>query len=697
MPVQKTSRTRAAAGSGGRTPQPVIFLEPQADYDFLFELVRKDRRLRYCRFFIPRPAAMEAVRKAGLEHGQDLQKRIWPFSSMSIEHDDQIYGLSRSLAESFVGICRSCSAAVYGDPDHFISPYTVYAAEITMHDRFVAQLRPVMEFERHLQQEKAARVIYVPSPSSPSKIVFDLIERAANGIECEIYTDHLLRHKRSILHTTDDPLDLILKNPRQLPAYSINPDEIEKHSVFVVANVLDRQYENTFRPLLPKLLDRRPVVALSHTVSDAPPWLASNDTAESNPKSFQYYGKAINPQPIELLADDLVFMRQLVRRVAIATGLRPDVGAKYDKLISSFVARIVLPLLYYIKQQQKLIESLLPKVSCVVVIPGRTLDAIIVTGLCKRWKIPTIEIQSGTLSYQRRYIEPSSDDVLAIEPFSAGVYEKFLGKPAQNIFVTGSVKIEYDLQDARALTKDAARTQIEPLAALPGDARVLMLASQPVGLERALRIAEIAIKSCRGVDNLHLAIKPHPNETEKYLHGYRALAKKHKFERLLILQGAPVLPTVVASDVVATYYSTVGLEAFALNRDVICINPFDSPPPFNLVELGTAAEVKDAKTAAKLLCDSLAGQRIVTKSDPLLDRIRDGKAIERVRDHILLRAQEYQEWTTPWHPRYQARKLRSARLRFSALGQWARRRLRAIMPSSRPAGDGGPDSIVNRN
>jgi hypothetical protein len=101
------------------------------------------------------------------------------------------------------------------------------------------------------------------------------------------------------------------------------------------------------------------------------------------------------------------------------------------------------------------------------------------------------------------------------------------------------------------------------------------------------------------------------------------------------------------------------LEAFTLKRPVIVVNPFEKRPPFDLVELGVAAEARTPDDLRQFLATLATTGDLGLKYDPTLETLRDGKTITRVQNLILERARRHRDRNNPVHPAYYARKARS--------------------------------------
>ncbi|MGY6663171.1 MAG: hypothetical protein ACXIVO_12700 [Glycocaulis sp.] len=618
---------------------------------------------------------MEQVIKCGEEHGIAMRERMMPYSTISMDYDDFIFSLGFSLAHDFYDIVISSSGLLFNDRHRFLHPETRWATIVTCLDRFVGQMRPSMEFERLLRLYDVDHVYLVPSPASRIPILEAVVRDVVGDRRLSVLTEHIpeagvRKHDQS----SASPFALNPR-PRRFPAYQFTSKDVKGKNVTFIANFQDKQYDYTLLPILPKILDEYNVLLINYMMHSRPRWIDDEQFKSAlSTRRIEYFEKVADSSEIEFSELNKKFMASVLRRFNSKVRAYGAEAARYADLLTLYLTKSAFPLLTNISEARTKAHDILRHSHALVLLPGRTLEANIFTGCARAKGIPTIEIQSGTISPLRRFIRPQADEVLAIDPFSRGVYTRFLGKEPEQVIVTGGPKLEYDLSRVRGMSQEEARARIPALEPLK-DAHILMLASQPIGVDHATTVARLAIEACQDTPDLWLAIKPHPSEKEKYLKAYRELAEEFGFDRLLILEGVPVLHAVVAADIVATYFSTVGLEAFALTRDVICINPFESRPPFDLVEIGVASEVNTASQMHDRIAVMLANPGEGTQSDALLDRIRDGHAIERVYEHILERAAGHRRATNLLRPDIYRRKARSLLKRSKIALRWLLTRL----------------------
>lgn len=538
----------------------ITYVEPQRSYETLAPLIKG-------KVFMPNGVHERRLLEVG-----DFD--VIPFKTVDSQIDDYLYQTAFELAGYVVGSVRGVSAALLDGPDHFIPKRCVRAAHIALHDRIVSQLRAPVVLGR-LVKRHDVQIVLRPYGWGAHLGPY-LRSRGARSVT-------LLNETKA--RTTD------LTRIRRLPAYDYSAVDGD---VLCFANLKDRQYRDAALPVMEQL--PRPVIFSTYP-SDHPAHYKS-------------------PGEIAEVSEYQPFMRSLIHRTEKWFGANPDnTVALLGPYIAQYLQITILSFLIYIREFAEGMARPLLEAKGVVVLPGRYIDAGLAVGLAN---CPTFEIQSGTISHSKRFVAPSADHVLAIEPFSRTVFEG-QGVPPGKIHVVGSPKIDKDLAAVRGMTQECARSRV------PVEGYVVMLAGQPLGTEMMERVAEIVMEAISWVEGGHLLIKPHPGEDEKYRVMYRALAHRLGFKGLTISdEPAPVCA--LASDAVCTFYSTVGLEAFSLDKPVFAVNPFGEPPPFGLAALGVAKEVTNADELFEAFYSPAEGEG--------LEVLKDGLATDRCVEFI---------------------------------------------------------------
>jgi len=648
--------------------KPLIYLERQRDYGFLFKLL-KTKAYKNAHIFFPYPKFREEFINTAKQAGLGLEKQIWAFSTISLEYDDQIYQNARKIAQMFIESVRLNSLRVYGSRHTFFHESVNWASEIRLHDQIVWRIRNFYEFRKRYQEHSVSTITYIPSFGQPAYTVFDVLKEITTNPNISMFENHLMPNQLKIMREkARNPHKYLRGTSYQLPSYTKPTKNVPHNAITFIANVIDRQYEATLKPLLSELVKRHPIAIFSSVFGDKPEWLLSEEFKpyfESG--QLAYFEKKREKIKLPYTDQDQNFMNVVIRDFtkSLSNSDDPDIRI-FANTLSSFIASFGYALMCYIRRNTWYFDEVVKRSSTVGVLPGRSLEANLAVGRAQARQIPTIEVQGGIISRTQRYMRPLADEFFALEPYSRQIVEEYFGKDPKSVIVTGGLKVEYDVSNARQLTQSQAREKIPQFKALM-HRKILLHASQPVGVEFAKKIAEVAIKAAANNPEIYLVIKPHPNETESYLAEYRRLAKKYKLNDFMILQDANTLTAVVASDIVSTYFSTVGLESFALSKPVICVNPFDKPVPFDLVELGVAQEANNAEAFKEIIQQIINGEGSTQIYDPLLDRLRDGKVVDRVLSLIEERSANYKKLNSPMSVKFYARKLKSVRKRLMLL------------------------------
>jgi hypothetical protein len=273
-------------------------------------------------------------------------------------------------------------------------------------------------------------------------------------------------------------------------------------------------------------------------------------------------------------------------------------GAALRRLLAEGAARRLLPVLHFAAALQRDFAPLLPRLSSIVVGPGRLTEAAALVDLGNAAAVPTIDIQVGPISGQRA-MPPNAARLCCIDEVSRQTYLRDLGVAPGRLLVTGSPRIEHLLAPLRAVSRRRARTLLGALL-LPERPRLLLLATQPIGLALCGQILRVVLRACAGLPDIQVLVRMHPAEGGHYLAQYRDLIAPHGF--------AAISPPAVdpyrllrACDWLVTYSSTMGLEALVLGTPVIVVNPLPTRPPYDLAAGGGITEVVDEAGLAQAL------------------------------------------------------------------------------------------------
>lgn len=272
-------------------------------------------------------------------------------------------------------------------------------------------------------------------------------------------------------------------------------------------------------------------------------------------------------------------------------------GSALRALLADGAAARLAPMLHFAAAMQADARPHLGRIAGVTVAPGRLAGAAGLVDLANAHRIPTREIQAGPIS-ARRALPPNAAAVFCMDATSARTYREALGVAPERLVVSGSPRIQEVLAPWRRVSRARARTLLarDPPRDRP---KLLLLATQPIGVEACRRMLATALAACRERPDVALLLRPHPAEDAPYLDAYAAMLAGAAGAALAPAGASPYL-LLRACDWLLTYASTLGREAMALGTPVITLNPLPHPPPYDLAAEGAAAAT-DAEDLAALL------------------------------------------------------------------------------------------------
>jgi hypothetical protein len=609
----------------------IVYVSNRTEYSLLFEFYKKHSFFKNALFYCPNKLKIKKIIDYFKSRKIDISNKIIPYSTVSFEDDEIIYEMSKKIARViYEGILES-SISGYSEKHYFLDQDTKTAFIQNYVDRLASLIRPPIQFLSLLSRNKFHKKIFFGNNSSSDLINLDIIQKMMGEKFNLTYLNGIRILKQKKLNFSN------LNLSGEFDIYEFNPLDINYPNVACVVNLSDNQHLNTILPIIKKLLDKINVCLFDTSASKNNNNTINQKELGENKYKLFIVKKTSTTKRIKFDHNSSKFLHSCLQYIYCALKNSGYPSCFFAKIIIQYLAIHLIPSLNYIKHTKQIAFSALQSTKATVVLPGRTVDANIFAACASQKSIPSIEIQSGIISTNPRFFKPISDEILAIDSVSKKIYTDFLGCNKNSVIVTGGAKIDHDLYNYRQLGKYEARTKIPELSDR-FDSKIIMLATQPLEIKILKCIITICIEACKLIPDLVLVVKPHPNEQSENLALYMHLARRLGFDKMIIIQNANTFDVVVASDVIATYFSTVGIQAYALRKEVICINPFKSRPPFDLVDLGIASEAANCIHLFELLRKSIGSKPLQLDQSKQNEYIRDGKAVERISNHILMKA-----------------------------------------------------------
>jgi len=620
-----------------RKLKTLYLIDPTRNYDDLIDPLKKADKLfsNTPQIFVPNKIHPAMLHKGLLELSFDITGRLEPYKTVNTNFDTDLYRLALKTSKAFFHIFQSCQRAGLGTADTHIPPYLIEPFSIAFHDRFVSQMRQVLELKEVVERLDIQQIIFFPRPSALGRSMSKAIENILP--ECNIITtlDHTPERVRNFhIKQPDNRLVSLREKLFDLPLPKAI-HEPETGRVMFGTNLRDKQYRKTALPVVKKLLETTPVTIIDAAVADLNLVFEEFDLESERASGHLAFFEKVKPnEPTNVHADEVRLIDVLGRRLELYVKANGILGG-FAPIFVTYLRLFGLPVIKLISALNRLLKPHIEVAKRIVVTPGRTLESGVMVQIARQFGIPSIEIQSGTISKNSRFTKPQADYVLAIETFSKDVYSGFMGFPAERIEIVGGPKIEHDISPMRGIKQESLRHKTKSLLTVPKDRKVVLFASQPVGIEKSKHIFETILTGLnRSKLPITILIKPHPNEDHTYHDLYLNHAKAAGHD-VIIDTSITALEAIIISDLVMTYYSTVGLEAFALERPVISVNPFEEPVPYDLTQLGVAHEASDPYVLEFLLQSWHEDGWPKSTADSSLKYLQDGLTMDRTVNMIL--------------------------------------------------------------
>lgn len=605
----------------------IFWVEGRRNYNDVAVLLRR-ASLKRVRLFVgnSKQGSLLGETLASLD---PMSYKVLPFSTVDPDVDEDLYRVSQFFAEWFCKILLRTLATLGG---HSYQASLLYPLSVAIMDRIVSALRPVFAFAALARQEPGTPIL-ISEPQTPN--FKRQIESLDVGIRARLY--HLAQAGKIYYEAPPLPLP----DSVRMGISAFGRDEIARvansSDILMVSNLHDKQYRFVCEQILGELcIDKKVALFSTNTgIFDDVASPALHALIGGGNLSITFASR----RGVFEISDAVLRCFNRCRNalldkppfIALPSGLR-DVRF----LVAEALDKHALPTL---DAAHAMIESFCAAVEgkqAVVVSPGRYLGASTLVAAANALNVPSIELQGGVIASSRRFLRPNALRVLAMDPASAEIYTSFLGLTKQSVEVVGSARVDQSIKPARGFTQAQAREQAGLSGSLLTQHPLLVLATQPVGVPRATIILQTVLDALCASETSTLVIKTHPNEGPEYLEAYAGIIARYRTLDVTISTSGEAHHFINSADIILTFFSTMGLEAFALDRSVIAINPFKTPPPFDLAALGVAMSARSSDeltSCIRMIAREGCSQFYV--KDPRLSLLKDGYSCARIRRAIV--------------------------------------------------------------
>ena len=550
---------------------------------------------------------------------ESFSERVFYLSTIDADIDDTVYGIADEYSDFLVKelssrFSNSTSLSCLAD-------YLVFL-RVTISDRLVGWVRSVIFLERFIRSRNISRFYMYGGGGIDGNILAFCVPAEGSSVFNVNAASKLLRGDlRSFVSRHWQPASRsIVTRYEMSDAYEDSSDII-----LFVGNLKDPQYKETNEPIISALAGRaekKIVVISSHAHQSES--LENCHFVSPSLESDRFH--AIDE--LNSLIDDVVDSFVLS---GLDEGEREGLLRLYVAMNSRRSLQRLLRDCLDLKDQVDKVCSR-SRVSAIASCPGRLWASQFLVGYLGP-EVPSFEVQSGTLSMTSRYKRPNSKYILSVDDFSTRVYVDFLGVERVNVEVVGAPRIDSKLSYIRRYTQAESKTLIFGGGV---EDKIICVATQPYGVEVMSSMVEVVADFVSKNLGWYLLISMHPNENSMYESSYRALLSSRLPQSRFSMSKGNIYHNLNASSKVVTYFSTSGLEAFCLDKDVFTYRPSSGAAvPFDLADLGVAFPFTSVDDFSSLM-DRV---RIEENMSEGLLRLKDGASIERICSAVLRAAQ----------------------------------------------------------
>jgi len=265
--------------------------------------------------------------------------------------------------------------------------------------------------------------------------------------------------------------------------------------------------------------------------------------------------------------------------------------------------------------------------------------------------IPTVSLQHGLITdnllpyfHKLEHIKNKNKSLIFPLPDRMCVWSEESRKnllekgnfPPSIPIVTGDPKVDFLSKVIKSFDVDEIRKKLK----IKEGKRIILFATEnlPKKEEQEI-IAKSVISTFKSLKDVHLIIKPHPNELDISL--YQNLISKFELLEYSIITDINLYELLFVSDLVILSYSTVGVEAMRMGKPVISLNLLGLHDDALIIQKNAAVVVRNSDEllpTIKQYLNSKFSQKLIENGKIFAEKELgeiDGNAANRIVDQIL--------------------------------------------------------------
>lgn len=231
----------------------------------------------------------------------------------------------------------------------------------------------------------------------------------------------------------------------------------------------------------------------------------------------------------------------------------------------------------------------------IVLLPGRDYISQVAAYSGREIGAKSFDVQTVFVGPRSRYKASVADYQFVIETYSQKIFEDFFGVPKEKLVLAGNSKVGGVQTQIRKLDRKKCRSKAGLL-----DEFLITFACSPI-LHDDQEVIDALASVVGVIPGARLAFRYHPTAHQEYFDYCNAIAQGN--DAIFIADMLDLPETLLASDLVVTRFSNVGLEAALAGRNVISCNFSGKRFPISLDEMGVAILVDEREKLLSTLQD----------------------------------------------------------------------------------------------
>jgi hypothetical protein len=539
--------------------------------------------------------------------------KIWVsyFTHSGREDDDLMYETCQDLSRRMLSDISLDNESL--NEDFQIMKETI---SLQVSDYYVAVLRSAIILLEDCKRNKYDNVILFVHDSNLAIVLSNILE--LNGFKSTVikYTEALQNkyYSMKILYTDESInkfFSLLRKTINIGDSLKILKERINKDKKFILS-LFKSNNQAYFEPItnLAQYMPDYEFFALDRFINENVENKLKDPTLSDN---FNFI--CLTPY-VAFLEDEEADL--LVKNLIQGIEKKLEDNLKYQEFnIGSFFIKYALnqfgiqtmTSLYYYRLFDRLFKERRPH--AILASPSRPVEARAAILAGRKHEITSFDLQGGgAISRTRRFWKIEADYLLCSDIFSKKIYQDLYKLEESRILLVGSPKLDHNVAKYKKLTKIKDHSK-----------KRIFLALQPLSSDNNLKMVNVCLEAIKDMKDTELTVGFHPRDNDankknviNNAQGKFNLVKRDSSEELM------------EHDICITYYSFMGVEAFAMGCKLISLNVLEHKKwPYRLRDLGIAKEAYNARELKELILDDreydLDESAIV---------LRDGLSLERI-------------------------------------------------------------------